>query len=133
MLTSNISRFTCIRYFQFMTKNYFNEENDQAQQFFWNSIGGSRNAATFKMERFVVITNGLTIITKRSILDVATVLHPPLNLVLGRLFASFSRKFAKYLHMETCEKFSSIICSLCLKNPYLFGYFVQKVSHLTLS
>ena len=42
--------------------------------------GGSRAAATFKMERFVIIVNGwkpLTIITKRSILDVAAALDPP--------------------------------------------------------
>ena len=44
--------------------------------------GGSRIAATSKMERFVIIVNGwkpLTIITKRSILDVAAVLDPPLK------------------------------------------------------
>ena len=43
--------------------------------------GGSRTAATSKMERFVIIVNGfqpLTIITKRSIFDVAAVLDPPL-------------------------------------------------------
>ena len=43
--------------------------------------GGYRAAATSKMERFVIIVNGfqpLTIITKRSILDVAAVLDPPL-------------------------------------------------------
>ena len=43
--------------------------------------GGSRTAATSNMERFVIIVNGfkqLTIITKRSILDVAAVLGPPL-------------------------------------------------------
>ena len=45
--------------------------------------GGSRTAATSKMERFVIIVNGfqpLTIITKCSILDVAAVLDPPLSL-----------------------------------------------------
>ena len=45
--------------------------------------GGSRVAATSKMERFVIIVNGfqsLTIITKRSILDVAAALDPPLVL-----------------------------------------------------
>ena len=44
--------------------------------------GGSRTAATSKMERFVIIVNGfqpLTIITKRSILNVAAVLDPPLS------------------------------------------------------
>ena len=46
--------------------------------------GGSSAAATSKMERFVIIVNGwkpLTIITKRSILDVAAALDPPLLLV----------------------------------------------------
>ena len=48
---------------------------------FINCRGGSRTVATSKMERFVIIVNGwkpLTIITKRSILDVAAVLDPPL-------------------------------------------------------
>ena len=43
--------------------------------------GGSRTAATCKIERFVIIVNGyepLTIITKSSILDVAAVLDPSL-------------------------------------------------------
>ena len=43
--------------------------------------GGSKVAATSKMERFVIIVNGwkpLTIITKRSILDVAVALDPQL-------------------------------------------------------
>ena len=43
--------------------------------------GGSRTAATSKMEHFVIIVNGfqaLTIITKCSILDVTAVLDPPL-------------------------------------------------------
>ena len=42
---------------------------------------GSRPAAASKMERFVIIVNGfqpLTIITKRSILDVAAALDPSL-------------------------------------------------------
>ena len=46
--------------------------------------GGSRTAATSKMECFVIIVNGwkpLTIITKHSILDVAAVLDPPLIMV----------------------------------------------------
>ena len=45
------------------------------------SRGGSRTVATSKMEHFVIIVTGwkpLTIITKSSILDAATVLDPPL-------------------------------------------------------
>ena len=51
------------------------------------SGGGSRPAATSKMELFVIIVNGfhpLTIITKCSILDVAAVLDPPLVSVMLR-------------------------------------------------
>ena len=51
--------------------------------------GESRAAATSKMERFVIIVNGfqpLTIITKRSILDVAAVLDPPLKFSEKRTF-----------------------------------------------
>ena len=47
--------------------------------------GGSKTAATFKMDLFVIIANGwkpLTIITKCSILDVAAVLDPPLEMAL---------------------------------------------------
>ena len=46
------------------------------------SRGGSRDAAVSKMERFVIVVNvckPLTIITKRSILDVAAGLDPPLE------------------------------------------------------
>ena len=46
------------------------------------STDGSRTAATSKMELFVIIVNGfqpLSIITKSSISDIATVLDPPLQ------------------------------------------------------
>ena len=45
--------------------------------------GGSRAAATSKIECFVIIVNGwkpLTIITKHFILDVAAALDPPLHM-----------------------------------------------------
>ena len=48
--------------------------------------GGSRTAATSKMECFVIIVNGwkpLTIITKYSILDVVAALDPPPGLMLN--------------------------------------------------
>ena len=47
--------------------------------------GGSRAAATSKMERFVIIVNGLkpwTVIKKRSLLDVAAAPDPPLSILL---------------------------------------------------
>ena len=49
----------------------------------YKNKGGSRTAATSKMEHFVIIGNcwkPLTIIIKSSILDVATVLGPPLRI-----------------------------------------------------
>ena len=61
-----------------------------------NISGGSRTAATFKMERSVIIVNDfkpLTVITKRSILDVAAVLDPPLNMKLHQLLKRLSEKF----------------------------------------
>ena len=55
--------------------------------------GGSRASATSKMECFVIIVNGfqpLTIITKRSILDVAAALDPPLMVLT---YSSFLKGF----------------------------------------
>ena len=46
--------------------------------------GGSRAAATSKKERFVIIVNGLQLLTitlKCSILDVAAALDPPLRII----------------------------------------------------
>ena len=60
--------------------------------------GGSRTAATSKMDHFVIIVNGwkpLTIITKRSILNIAVALDPPLLLThflrMFRFFTSWKR------------------------------------------
>ena len=63
--------------------------------------GGSRTAATSKMEHFLIIVNGfqpLTIITKRSILDVAAVLDPLLILSPFRIFVldHFQRSYVFY-------------------------------------
>ena len=52
-----------------------------------NTRGGSRTAAASKMEGFVTIVNGwkpLTIITRRTILDVAAALDPPLSTSLNQ-------------------------------------------------
>ena len=61
-----------------------------------NIRGGSRSAAISKIKLFVKIVNGfqpLTIITKRSILDVAEALDPPLNIPSSKA-ASLSRLVA---------------------------------------
>ena len=65
--------------------------------------GGSRTAATSKMECFVIIVNGwkpLTIITKQSILDVAAVLDPPLILLYFLCNNIWSENFLVFL--KTC-------------------------------
>ena len=57
--------------------------------------GGSMAAKMSKMERFVITVNGwksFTIIAKRSILDVAAALDPPLNRFIP---AVFSYEFCK--------------------------------------
>ena len=86
-------------------------QKSNTRVFLFNIRGGSRAAATSKMECFVIIVNGwkpLTIITKRSILDVAAVLYPPLKvnrkhvgdycgfqsiLKLGKRFCTFHNIF----------------------------------------
>ena len=68
---------------------------------------GSRAAAASKMERFMIIVNGLqllTIITKRSILDVAAALDPPLSqLFNGVLWKNCCEKFWKFSETAMME------------------------------
>ena len=64
--------------------------------------GGSRTAATSKMERFVIIVNGfepLTIITKRSILDVAAALDSPLKTT----FKKFRPRIIHYMDYKNFQ------------------------------
>ena len=103
--------------------------------------GGSRIAAASKMECFVIIVNGwkpLTIITKRSILDVAGVLDPPLSIFL--LQYSFCGgiehlypihlniiSFVQYLayHFDTITYFSTISyseASIGVLHKKMFGF-----------
>ena len=71
--------------------------------------GGSRTAALSKMERFMIIVNGfqtLTIITKRSILDVAAVLDPPLMILVLLLDYSIFLYMAFY---QICLFFVEVV------------------------
>ena len=66
---------------------------------------GSRAAATSKIERFVIIVNGwkpLTIITKRSILDVAAALYPLLASI--RLSPFFTIHTYTHVQFEQLHK-----------------------------
>ena len=60
------------------------------------TTGGSRTAATSKIEHFVIIVNDfkpLSIITKSSILDVAAVLAPPLVTQTLHFRLSFAQQY----------------------------------------
>ena len=73
---------------------YYNKVVEEVIFFFRGIRGGSRAAATIKMVCFVIIVNGwkrLTIITKRSVLDVAAALDPPLSIAI-----CFSNRFSKF-------------------------------------
>ena len=74
--------------------------------------GRSRTAATSKMKCFVIIINGfqsLTIITKRSILDVAAVLDPPLNICPRLYFAVVFRCVSNRFHrFYVSDKFKTL-------------------------
>ena len=78
--------------------------------------GGSRTAATSKMERFAIIVNGfqpLTIITKRSILDVAATLDPPLVVTI---------KFSKQVKCILILLTSNIVSvAFCFQNTSTFS------------
>ena len=68
------------------------------------------------MERFVIIVNGfqsLTIITKHSILDVAAVLDPPLNIQSNSLYQNASNQSITALKCWICEQAHRLMqCSL---------------------
>ena len=66
-----------------MEKSFGYKRNGSCSHVIVVAKGGSRTAATFKMEHFVIIVNGfqpLTITTKRSILDVAAALDLSLDI-----------------------------------------------------
>ena len=68
--------------FNKVAKLDFNRGGRLLLTFHINIRGGSRTAATSKMEHFVIIVSGwkpLTVTTKTSILGVAAVLVSPLN------------------------------------------------------
>ena len=73
----------------YLESSHFNWTTMSLTQIFNNIVrfdirGGSRAAATSKMECFVIIVNGfqpLTIVTKHSILEVAAALDPPVDIL----------------------------------------------------
>ena len=87
--------------------------------------GGSRTAATSEMERFVVIANGwkpLTIITKRTILDVAAVIDPPLIqfIFCKSFYKRIQTKYCMLLHVTYAFQSESTLDS-CLNTKELLS------------
>ena len=85
--------------------------------------GGSRTAATSKMERFMIIVNSfqpLTNITKHSILDVAAVLDPPYyfkNEIKLANFHSYSTlNFSKVTESEVRKEILNLSTKKATKN-----------------
>ena len=74
--------------------------------------GGSRTAATSKMECFVIIVNGfqlsLTVITKRSILDPAVVLDPALRNIRTNKNLAF-RTIGTVLWGKLTERYKKVL------------------------
>ena len=63
------------------------------------------------MEHFVIIVNNfqpLTIITKRSILDVAVVLDP--LLIISKIVESYIMKIILAMFVSTLEVFEEMLC-----------------------
>ena len=72
--------------------------------------GGSRTAATSKMKHFVIMVNGwktLTIITKRSILDAAAVLDPPVEV--------FYLRQNHYTNLRNLNVFTTAVVDVSIK------------------
>ena len=75
------------------------------QDSFYTLRGGSRAAAISSTEQFVIVVNGfqpLTIITRRSILDVVAALDLPLSLYAkSYVIPQLLRKHSPVSHIET--------------------------------
>ena len=91
--------------------------------------GGSRTAAASKMELFVIIVNSwkpLTIITKRSVLDIAAVLDPPLLLLILIFFRIEKKYFLPHL-LRKCSWKNKTKKSIVIRNGkrVCFEYYLQ--------
>ena len=87
---------------------------------------GSRAAATTKMECFLIIVKGfqpLTIITKRSILNLAAALDPPLALYLHSAIVSF---IVCFHYLNTFSTVESIYGHFFIYNRILTCQFSNK-------
>ena len=98
----------------------------KATWFFLSSVrGGSRTAATSKMEMLVIIVNDfqlLTIIAKCSILDVAPVLDLPLSVItknsLGKIWATKIHEKSSWItKIETRMLFQQYTYGLYSSSP----------------
>ena len=92
--------------------------------------GGSTTAATSKMELFVITVNSwklLTIIIKRSILDVAAVLDPPLEYVFTQI--RFQNIIPLILCFENMWKLNRVIGFIVLTHLFQIHSFSTAWKH----
>ena len=99
--------FLCIQYQNHFFLSYHKYRRLYNPSIIYNIRGGSKTAATFKVELFVIIVNGwksLTIITKSSTLDVAAVLDPPLNIrhPCIAIWKNFDNSSSKHKNILRC-------------------------------
>ena len=88
--------------------------------------GASRGAATSKIERFVTIVNGfqpLTIITKRSILDAAAALDPPLLFTQSNVKWKAKNSELYNIHWKMFKIINSIFHSFILLLCFCFVFY----------
>ena len=105
-----MSKLQCVDQFIVLNVYFYIEKKKKKLRKYVFSIGGSRTAATSKMERFVIIKSQ-RFVTKRSILDVAAVLDPPLlfNILM--------------LDCDRCEGFLRRLTHCCSVFPFYFRMF----------
>ena len=109
---------------------------DHWKEQIFKNVGGSRTAATSKMERFVIILNcfqPLTIITKHSILDVAAALDLPLkNVGVTKLL----QKKLTHIHLLFCnalqQNFNSYPPIVALYNYWMVPLYLHVDSSILL-
>ena len=101
--------------------NFFKKEIP-AKMFFCVFRGGSRTAGTSKMERFMIVT-------KRSILDVTTVLDPPLK--FGKISKNiFWQSTSGWLFLKFIREFWEVFQNISfIEHLWKTAYFMYKFQY----
>ena len=103
-------------------KNNFIKKEIPAKMFFCVFRGGSRTTAASKMERFMIVT-------KRSILDVTTVLDPPLK--FGKISKNiFWQSTSGWLFLKFIREFWEVFQNISfIEHLWKTAYFMYKFQY----